>query len=345
VGILGKVIVADENEGRRNLLANTLEREGFEITRAGTLRQAEGTALATMPEVVLIDGEWKSGDALDASQRLMGDPEFAFKCRVVVLSRSSSQDYLVAAAKSGIAEVITKPVDMSKLIEQLWKHCKKQFVPPPADIEDGTGDKGGTFAVSVGDGTWALPALKNLVGPETINADFIDEILIQMDEEGLEVETDFDSTTLANLMRLALNKLVLEDEEEETGDVTFESIKRGDKLGGGKKLSSSPMDKITVEQMMEKQAEVIASEVEEVMDDVLDEDPERIALLESGQMELIDPNVLNMTRLVSELVSDLLWELGQRGALEDLTLTTRVEDCAQMMVDVLSSLPEKSEEE
>ena len=53
-----KLIVADENEGRRGLLANTLERAGFEITRAGTLRQAEGTALATMPEVVLFDGEW-----------------------------------------------------------------------------------------------------------------------------------------------------------------------------------------------------------------------------------------------------------------------------------------------
>jgi DNA-binding response OmpR family regulator len=52
---MAKVIVADENEGRRSLLANTLEREGFEITRAGTLRQAEGTALAIMPEVVLID--------------------------------------------------------------------------------------------------------------------------------------------------------------------------------------------------------------------------------------------------------------------------------------------------
>ena len=84
---MAKVIVADENEGRRTLLSNTLEREGFDITRAGTLRQAEGTALAIMPEIVLMDGEWKSGDAIDAAQRLMSDPEFAFKCRIVVLSR------------------------------------------------------------------------------------------------------------------------------------------------------------------------------------------------------------------------------------------------------------------
>ena len=71
-----------------------------------------------MPEVVLIDGEWKSGDAIDAAQRLMADPEFAFKCRIVVLSRNSGQEYMVSAAKAGISEVITKPIDMNVLIQQ-----------------------------------------------------------------------------------------------------------------------------------------------------------------------------------------------------------------------------------
>ena len=54
---MAQIIVADENEGRRNLLANTLERAGYSVTRAGTLRQAEGTALATMPDVMLFDGD------------------------------------------------------------------------------------------------------------------------------------------------------------------------------------------------------------------------------------------------------------------------------------------------
>ena len=115
---MAKVIVADENQGRRTLLASTLEREGFDVTRAGTLRQAEGTALAVMPEIVLLEGDWNSGDAIDASQRLMGDPEFAFKCRIVMLSRSTSSEFLITAAKAGVHEVIGKPVDMSKLIEQ-----------------------------------------------------------------------------------------------------------------------------------------------------------------------------------------------------------------------------------
>ena len=52
---MAHVIVADGNEGRRSLLANTLEREGFQVTRASTLRQAVGTTVATVPEVLLLE--------------------------------------------------------------------------------------------------------------------------------------------------------------------------------------------------------------------------------------------------------------------------------------------------
>ena len=200
-----KLIVADENEGRRNLLANTLERAGYEVTRAGTLRQAEGTALATMPEVVLIDGEWKISDAIDASQRLMTDPEFAFKCRIVILSRNTSSDYLTAAARAGVSEVISKPVDMNKLLAQLEKHSKKQFVPPPAEVANAAGTGGGgTFDVSMvmSDGKWALPMLKGIVTPEKINVDFINEILAQLGEEGIEVEEGLDPSLMSNMLEL-----------------------------------------------------------------------------------------------------------------------------------------------
>ncbi|MCH2359348.1 MAG: response regulator, partial [Candidatus Poseidoniales archaeon] len=113
------IIVADENEGRRNLLAGTFEREGYTVTRASTLRQCEGTALATMPDVVLIDGEWRSGNAIDTSSKLSTDPEFNLKCRLVVLSTDSSQEYLISAAQAGVDEVMSKPVDMNSLLAQL----------------------------------------------------------------------------------------------------------------------------------------------------------------------------------------------------------------------------------
>ena len=350
---MAKVIVADENEGRRGLLANTLEREGFEITRAGTLRQAEGTALAIMPEVVLIDSEWKNGDAIDASQRLMSDPEFAFKCRIVILSRNTSQEYLVGAAQAGVAEVMGKPIDMTALVDQLHRHTRKQFVPPPAEVNTG-GGTGGTFDVSMtmGDSKWALPMLKGLVGPEKIDSGFINEILGQMGEEGLEVNDELDPSTMSAMLRLALNKLVGEADGQTDGAQTgpsFSDLKRSESLGKGK--ANGPIAamnqgfKSSMEEILEAQAEGIAQEVEGTMDGILDETPELITIHQESTMTPIDPEVLKLTRLTTEFVSDLMWNLGRPGAVSDITLMTQVEDAAQMLQDVLESLPAAEEEE
>lgn len=362
---MAKLIVADENEGRRSLLASTLERAGYDVTRAGTLRQAEGTALATMPEVVLMDGEWKTDDAIDASQRLMSDPEFAFKCRIVILSRTTTEEYLVSAARAGISEVIFKPVDMNQLLVQLEKHSKKQFVKPPAEVSDATGTgRGGTFDVSMvmGDGSWALPMLKGLVTPEKINIDFVNEILEQLGEEGIEVEESLDPSLVSNMLRLALNSIVndmdnvpSETETSDDGDketkttklagAFIPTMKKTDSLGEGGGVSKKEGSMSSMEKVLQTQADNIATDIEDMMDGILDEIPDKVALLEDEEKTRIDPAVLEFTRLVNETAHELMWDLGRPGTVTDLTLLTRIEDITEMLGDVLSSLPGKVEEE
>ena len=347
-----KLIVADENDGRRNLLAGTLERAGYDVTRAGTLRQAEGTALATMPEIVLIDGEWKTGDAIDASQRLMSDPEFAFKCRIVILSRNVSQDYLVSAARASVNEVIPKPVDMNKLLGQLEKHSRKQFVPPPAEVSDTVGGGGGgSFDVSMvmSDGKWALPMLKGIVTPEKINVDFINEILGQLGEEGIEVDEGLDPSLMSNILRVALNSIVGDLDSNTQGETSgglpqnLPTAKKSATLGS----KSSPMKVAgsSMEEILQNQADGIADEIEGIMDGILDEKPDLVALLPDREQVVIDPAVLKFTRLVAEQAHELMWDIGRPGNVSDLTLMTRIEDITEMLGDVISSLPEGDEEE
>ena len=100
-----------------------------------------------------------------------------------------------------------------------------------------------------------------------------------------------------------------------------------------------------MEGILENQAQALADEVEENMDSILDEVPDLIALHGLDTMVPIDPEVLTLTRLTTEIVSDLMWNLGQRGAVSDITLLTQIEDAAQMMADVLEALPEAEEEE
>ena len=348
-----KLIVADENEGRRGLLANTLERAGFEITRAGTLRQAEGTALATMPEVVLFDGEWGSGDPIDSAQRLMSDPEFAFKCRIVVLSRNSSQDYLVSAARAGIHEVITKPVDMNQLIAQLEKHSMKRFVPPPANVENAAGtQRGGTFDVSMAmnDGKWALPVLKDLVTPDKISIEFVNEILTQLGEEGIEVDEGIDPNLMSNVLRIALNNIVNDSDKNlvsnPKGGISASNLpskKKGNTLGSGAGVSARTGGS-SMEEILQNQVDALTEDIENKMDGILEESPELVAMLDDREKTVIDPAVLKFTRLVAESAYELMWDLGRPGNVTDLTLMTRVEDITEMLGDVISSLPEGEEE-
>ena len=49
--------------------------------------------------------------------------------------------------------------------------------------------------------------------------------------------------------------------------------------------------------------------------------------------------ILKLTRLTSELVYDLMWNLGRPGTVDDVTLITQIEDITEMVGDVLSSFP------
>jgi hypothetical protein len=74
----------------------------------------------------------------------------------------------------------------------------------------------GTFDVSMvmNDGQWALPMLKGIVTPEKINVDFINEILTQLGEEGIEVHEDLDPSLMSNMLRIALNNIVKDIDQD-----------------------------------------------------------------------------------------------------------------------------------
>ena len=316
---MASVIVADENEGRRNLLAGSIEREGYDVTRTATLRQCEGTALATMPDVVLINSDWKSGDAVDTASKLTSDPEFDLKCRVVIMSGDSGSEYLMSAAQAGVAEVLAKPVDMSKLLTQLTKHANKLFVPPPADVNKDS--QGGYFDIQVtaGDPSWSLPILEQLLGEDSLDDDFVSEIMTKVEGQ-LDGFEDLDSDTLKTILRTTFDALIL-DATEEHGD--GEESQRMSRL----------------EEALDRQAEHLEEVLEAALDPVLDEQPEKVALLteETGLIPT-DPDALNMTVRTLEIIHELLWEIGIPGRLADSTLTHRVEDAVVLAQDAKEAL-------
>ena len=373
---VASIIIADENEGRRNLLANTFEREGYDVTRLSTLAQTEATASAVLPDVLLMEGEWSQGSALDVCQNLSSQPRFRTGTRTVLLSRTTAPDFLSSAAMAGVAEVIGKPVDMNQLIGQVGRHAAKQFVPPPADVSapQGGGFGGGQrfdVSMTMNDSQWALPMLRRLVEAGNIDDDFVRSIREEMGGEEDQEDT-LSADAMTTMVRLALNRLVgaegATDEEgaasppagapthrpsgeEATSPTTtsvpsFKSINKGATLGEGAAPSiGSTGVGSSMEDILEKQAEDIARTVEAEMDSILDEEPEYVALLGQHEQVGIDPETLSLTRLTAEVLSELMQALKRPGALSDLTLLTQVEDASVLAADMLDALPKVEEEE
>jgi CheY-like chemotaxis protein len=323
------IIIADENDGRRNLLGSSIERAGYEVTRASTLKQCEATALATMPEVVLIDGEWKTSDAIDTAGRLTSDPEFELKSRVVILSRDTSNEYLVNAGRAGVSEVLGKPVDMGTLLEQLTKHANKMKVPPPGGVKIGKGG-GGLFDIDLiaDEPAWALPILEDLLGGDVIDTDFVNELLA-----GLELQVDgLDSHVVERLLRAAFEQLIHAAEVNTSGEDEEE-------------VDDDPMSKAAVAssrmlKAMEKLANSIEDDIEQSLENLM-EMPDEVAILtEATGLQLVDPNALYAARMTLEVVHDLLFELSIAGRLVDVTLTTQVQAAAEMTKEALDALPE-----
>ena len=329
---MANLIVADENKGRRDLLGVTLGREGFNVTRTSTLRQTEGTALATMPEVLILDSEWRAADALDCAQRLMADPEFSFKSRIVLLSRDTSKEMLISAAKAGIHEVLGKPLNMNLLITQLWKHAKKQFVPPPAEVN--THSSQGFFDVnlSLKDPTWAMPMLQNMLNPEVINPQFVEDILAKLAENEVEIE-GVDSANLGSLLKTVFGQL-LESQIDEK-EVIQEPVQQEDIAN-----KSTPKLGSSLEDILQEEADELTEEILNKMEEILSEDIPEITALDDISKIKVDPEFINLVKYSSQSIQELLWEIGIPGRLNDPSLGLWVEDSLKSIKDILKSIPE-----
>lgn len=350
------VIIADANEGRRALLASSIERDGYQVTRTSTLAQAQGTVRATVPEVLLLDEEWPEGNPLDVATSLSRDPSVGPRTRIIMLARNTGPDMLFAAAQAGVAEVLAKPIDMARLLQQLRAHAEKRAVAPPTQLPAGSslgfggGAPLGAFAApppQMDAGAWALPMLQGLLGTQQINANLVEDLLQGAELEGL------DATGVADLVRKTIGRLLENAGTQEAPasastpvhtapSVTVDDLTKSATLGSGEgpaRLSLSGSEASGgMEAALQRQADGIVREVEEAMT-LLDEPAPTITAAVADGQQGVDLETLTYVRLCIEDIRDLLWDLGRPGAVSDLSLMTRVEDATGFAEEILAIWP------
>jgi class 3 adenylate cyclase/AmiR/NasT family two-component response regulator len=112
------LLIADDNEANRDILARRLEANGYDLVMATNGEEALACARAKLPDLVLLDIMMPKMDGLEVCRRLKNDKSLPFMPVILVTARADSQD-IVRGLDAGGDEYVTKPIDQAALVARV----------------------------------------------------------------------------------------------------------------------------------------------------------------------------------------------------------------------------------
>ncbi|HMU47917.1 MAG TPA: sigma-54 dependent transcriptional regulator [Chitinophagaceae bacterium] len=117
-----KILIIDDEEKLRSLLARLLKLEGFTITEAGTLKAAWKVVETEEPDVVLCDVKLPDGSGVDFIAEIKKKHPLI---EIILLTAYGNIPDGIQAMKNGAFDYITKGDDNNKVIPLLSKAMEK----------------------------------------------------------------------------------------------------------------------------------------------------------------------------------------------------------------------------
>src|SRR5579872_3119891 len=107
-----RVLIVDDNEMNRDMLARRLERKGYHVSMAASAHELMERVKKDGIDLVLLDIEMPEISGLDALQRLRGLYSPIELPVIMVTARNQSED-VVKALSMGANDYLTKPIDFA----------------------------------------------------------------------------------------------------------------------------------------------------------------------------------------------------------------------------------------
>jgi CheY-like chemotaxis protein len=115
-----RILLVEDNELNRDMLARRLARAGFEVLLALDGQEGVDAALRERPDLVLMDMSLPCLDGWAATRVLKADPRTS-SIPVIALTAHAMMGDREKALEAGCDEFATKPVDMRLLLETIEK--------------------------------------------------------------------------------------------------------------------------------------------------------------------------------------------------------------------------------
>ncbi|MEV0150580.1 MULTISPECIES: response regulator [unclassified Nonomuraea] len=114
--VLGKVLVVDDDEVIRQLIAVNLSLEGFDVSTATDGQDCLERVLDVMPDVITLDVMMPYLDGWVTAERLRAD-EATSHIKVVLITARAQDDDKRRGMGIGVDAYLTKPFDPAELIQ------------------------------------------------------------------------------------------------------------------------------------------------------------------------------------------------------------------------------------
>jgi CheY-like chemotaxis protein len=138
---MAKVLLSEDDDFSRDMLARRLQRSGYEVVAAPDGRAAVEAALHHRPDVIVMDLDMPVMDGRTAMKLLQNDVR-TFRIPIIVVTAHTGSEDVAAALSAGCFAFEAKPIVLRRLIERIEEAMqstgrKRAAGSPAEDVQPG----------------------------------------------------------------------------------------------------------------------------------------------------------------------------------------------------------------
>jgi two-component system response regulator RegA len=130
INLKGHMLIIDDDEVLCDRIAKAMQKRGYEVRTAYTVKDGINAAKEFEPEFAIIDLRLSDGNGLQIVEKIR---EIVDDCRIVMLTAYGNIATAVAAVKAGAVDYLAKPADADSIERALLQTQGEELPAPPED--------------------------------------------------------------------------------------------------------------------------------------------------------------------------------------------------------------------